>query len=62
MRLNLFASMTIFLQNLLLSLFSCSVMSDAATPWTAARPFPLSFTISQSLYKLKATELVVLFN
>ena len=32
--------------------FSCSVMSDSATPWTAARQASLSLTISQSLPKL----------
>ena len=32
--------------------FSCSVMSDFATPWTAAPQASLSFTISQSLLKL----------
>ena len=31
-----------------------------ATPWTAACPAPLSFTISQSLLKLMSTELVML--
>ena len=33
-------------------LFSRSVVSDSATPWTAARQASLSFTISQSLLKL----------
>ena len=32
--------------------FSCSVMSDCATPWTAARQASLSFTNSRSLLKL----------
>ena len=32
--------------------FSCSVMSDSATPWTAARQASLSITNSQSLPKL----------
>ena len=31
--------------------FSCSVVSDSATAWTAARQASLSFTISQSLLK-----------
>ena len=33
-------------------LFSRSVVSDSATPWTAERQDSLSFTISQSLLKL----------
>ena len=33
-------------------LFSHQVVSDFVTPWTAARPASLSFTISQSLLKL----------
>ena len=44
---------------LLLLLFSCSAVSDSATPWTAARQAPLSFTISQSLLKLVSSELVM---
>ena len=32
--------------------FSCSVVSDSATPWTAARQASLSITNSQSLLKL----------
>ena len=30
-------------------LFSCSVMSNSVTPWTAAHQTPLSSTISRSL-------------
>ena len=37
-------------------LFSCSVISDIAMSWTAARQASLSFTISQSLLKLKSIE------
>ena len=37
-------------------------MSDSATPWTAACPASLSFTISQSLLKLMSTESVMLSN
>ena len=44
---------------LLLLLFSHSVMSDSATPWTAACQVSLSFTISQSLPKLMSIELVM---
>ena len=33
-----------------------------ATPWTAARQFSLSFTVSQSLLKLMSVELVRLSN
>ena len=39
--------------------FSCSVMSDSATPWTAARQASLSITNSQSLLKLMYTESVM---
>ena len=44
------------------NLFSHSVMSDSATPWTAARQASLSFTISWSLLKLMSIELVMLSN
>ena len=39
--------------------FSCSVMSDSATPWTAARQASLSIINSQSLLKLMSIELVM---
>ena len=39
--------------------FICSVVSDSATPWTAARQAFLSFTISRSLLKLMSIELVM---
>jgi len=39
--------------------FSCSVVTDSATPWTAARRSSLSFTISWSLFKLMSIELVM---
>ena len=42
-----------------LLLFSCYVMSDSATPRTAACQAFLSFTISQSLLKLISAELVM---
>ena len=35
-----------------LYLFNCSVVSDSATPWTAAHQASLSFTIYRSLLKL----------
>ena len=38
-----------------LLLFICSVMSDSATPWTAALQASLSFTISWSLLKSMST-------
>ena len=41
-----------------LLLFSCSVISDSATPWTAARQASLSFTISWSLLSLRPIESV----
>ena len=44
---------------LLLLLFSCSVMSDSATPWTATLQGSLSFTISWSLLKLMSIESVM---
>ena len=44
---------------LALLLFSCSVVSDSATPWTAARQASLSFTISQSLLNFMSTESVM---
>ena len=43
-------------KSLLLLLFSLSVMSDSAIPWTAAHQDSLSFTISQSLLKLMSIE------
>ena len=46
----------------LLLLFSCSVMSNSATPWTAARQASLSFTVSQSLCKVMSIESMMLSN
>ena len=40
-------------------LFSHSVVSDFATPWTAAFQASLSFTISLSLFKLMSIESVI---
>ena len=42
----------------MLLLVSCSVESDSATPWTAARQASLSFTNSRSLLKLAPIEAV----
>ena len=39
--------------------FSCSVMSDSATPWIAACQASLSFTIAQSLLRLVSVVLVM---
>ena len=39
--------------------FSCSVMSDSATPWTAAHQASLSITNSRSLLKLMSIESVM---
>ena len=39
--------------------FSCSVVSDSVTPWTAARQASLSITSSQSLLKLMSFESVM---
>ena len=36
--------------------FSCSVMSDSATPWTAARQASLSIINSRTLFKLMSIE------
>ena len=44
---------------MLLLLFSCPVMSDSATPWTAACQASLSFIISQSLPKFMSIALVM---
>ena len=41
------------------SLFSCSVMSNSATPWTAAHQASLCITNSQSLLKLMSIEFVM---
>ena len=40
-------------------MFSHSVLSDSATPWTALCQASLSFPIFQSLLKLRPTELVM---
>ena len=42
--------------------FSRSVMSDSATPWTAARQASLSITNSRSSLKLMSTESVITSN
>ena len=39
-------------------LFSCLVVSNSATPWTAARQVALSFAMSRSLLKLTSIESV----
>ena len=39
--------------------FSCPVVCNGATPWTAVRQASLSITISQSLLKLMSIELVI---
>ena len=44
---------------ILVLLFSCSVMSDYAIPWTAAHQTSLSFTISWCLLKLTPVELMM---
>ena len=48
-----------FVMFLWLVQFSCSVMSDSATPWTAAWQASLSITSSWSLLKLMSIELVM---
>ena len=42
-----------------LLLFSCSVVSNSATPWTAAHQASPSFTISQSLLRYMSIESVM---
>ena len=42
-----------------ISQFSCSVVSDSATPWTTAHQVSLSITNSWSLLKLMSIELVM---
>ena len=42
-----------------LLLFSCSVMSDSAIPWTAEHQASLTFTISWSFFKLMSMESVM---
>ena len=44
---------------IMLLLFSCQVMCDSATPWTAACQASLSVTISQSLLKFMSIESVI---
>ena len=39
-----------------------NVVSDSATPWTAACQIPLSSTISQSLFTLMSIESMMLSN
>ena len=39
--------------------FSCSVVSDFATPWTAARQISLSITNSRNVLKFMSIELVM---
>ena len=40
-------------------LFSCLIVSDSVIPWTSVRQASLSFTISQSLLRLTAMELMM---
>ena len=49
----------IFVYQALMLMFSHTVMSHSATPWTAACQVFLSFTISQSLFKLMSIESVM---
>ena len=45
-----------------LFLFSCSVVPNSATPWTAERQASLSCTVYQSLLKLMSVESLMLSN
>ena len=49
----------LFIKNFKHVQFSRSVVSDSATPWTAARQASLSITSSRSLLKLMSIELVM---
>jgi len=49
----------LFLSNLILLLFSHSVMSDSATSWAAACQASLSITISRSWFKFMSIKLVM---
>ena len=51
----------VYICNIIFSIvqFRLSVVSDSATPWTAARQASLSITNSQSLHKLMSIELVI---
>ena len=48
-----------FISNFWVSLFNCSIMSNSATPWTAAHQAFLSITNSWNLLKLMSIELVM---
>ena len=49
----------IFHKQPLLLLFSHSVMSDSASPWTTAHQASMSFTVSQSLFRFMSIESVM---
>ena len=51
----LFVNLSVFMPISLVQ-FSCSVVSDSVTPWTAARQASLSITNSWSLLKLMSIE------
>ena len=53
---------TQFQQDIVAVIQSLSRVLLFATPWTAASQAPLSFTISQSLFKLKSIESVMPFH
>ena len=53
------SDLTIYKLCVWLLLFSHSVTSDSATPWTAGRQASLFFTIFQSLLKLMSIELMM---
>ena len=50
------SSFPVYVLIYVLLLFSSSVVSDSATPWTAAHQASLSFSISQSLLNLMSSE------
>ena len=54
----LFVNLSVFMPISLVQ-FSCSVVSDSVTPWTAARQASLSITNSWSLLKLMSIESVM---
>ena len=59
---NVFLTAVLLMYNLLLLLFSCSVVLGSLRPWTAACQASLYFTISWTLLRLKSLELVMTSN
>ena len=58
----LFGEIHVTFLSSILWLFSCCVVSNPVTPWTAAHQASLSSTISQSLFKYMSSQQVMLSN